>query len=177
MRGVRINIVDTRENKGSLPIDRLRRLAQRVRPFGWHMELLAHVDEFPDLDRLLADFPVDVVFGHLGYAPTSKGTRDAGFQALLRLMREGRAWAKLSGPYRISAWSLPFSDVAAFALALLAAAPDRVVWGSDWPHVKAEWAIPMPNDGDLADLLFDWAPDPTLRTRILVDNPAVLYGF
>jgi 2-pyrone-4,6-dicarboxylate lactonase len=177
VRGVRINIVDTRQGKGALPIDQLRRLAERVRPFGWHMEFLAHVNEFPDLDRLLAGFPVDVVFGHLGYVPTIRGTGDAGFCALLRLLGEGRAWVKLTGPYRISEQSLPFTDTAAFARALLDTAPQRVLWGSDWPHVKAAWSIPMPNDGDLADLLLDWAPDPKLRRGILVDNPALLYGF
>jgi predicted TIM-barrel fold metal-dependent hydrolase len=176
VRGVRVNVVDTREGKGELPIARLRRLAERVRPFGWHMEFLAHVDEFPGLDGLLSGFPVDVVFGHLGYVPASRGTAAEGFQGLLRLMREGRAWAKLTGPYRISSGTLPFADVDPFAAALLEAAPKRVLWGTDWPHVKAAWSIPMPNDGDLTDLLARWIP-PDLRHKVLVENPAALYGF
>ena len=177
VRGVRVNIVDVKEAKGVLPIDRLRRLAQRISPFGWNLELLMHVDEFPDLDRTFADFPVDMVFGHLGYVRADKGTATPGFQALLRLMKDGKAWAKLTGPYRISLQSLPHGDTNPFALALVDAAPQRVLWGTDWPHVMAKWTIPMPNDGDLADLLTNWVPDAAVRKQVLVDNPAALYGF
>jgi predicted TIM-barrel fold metal-dependent hydrolase len=176
VRGVRVNVVDRRDGKGEVPIHKLREIAERVRPLGWHMELLAHVNEFPDLDRLFAGFPVDVVFGHLGYVPATAGVATQGFQALLRLMKEGRAWAKLSGPYRISSHTLPFADVDPFAAALIEAAPERLVWGTDWPHVKAAWSIPMPNDGDLTELLARWVP-PELLHQILVDNPAALYGF
>jgi 2-pyrone-4,6-dicarboxylate lactonase len=177
IRGIRFNIVDVAQSKGDLPLDRIRRLAARVKPFGWHIELLMHVDECPDLDRKFADFPVDVVFGHLGYVRTDKGVGDTGFQALLRLLKSGRAWVKLTGPYRISTLGAPHPDTTAFAHALLAAEPTRLVWGSDWPHVKAEWSIPMPNDADLADLLQTWVPDADLRKQMLVDNAARLYGF
>jgi predicted TIM-barrel fold metal-dependent hydrolase len=175
IRGVRCNIVDVVEDKGKLPLALLERLAARIRPLGWHIELLLHADEFPDLDRAFSDFPVDIVLGHLGYLPTRKGIGDAGFQALLRLLQAGKAWVKLTGPYRISGTALPHADTVPFAHALLDAAPGRIVWGSDWPHVMAKGA--MPNDGDLADLLADWIPDVDLRKRVLVDNPAVLYGF
>ena len=177
VRGVRFNIVDTREDKGVLPVERLRRMAERVERFGWHIELLMHVDEFPDLDRAFAGFPVDLVFGHLGYVRTEKGTEAPGFQALLRLMKTGKAWVKLTGPYRISGQDLPHEDTNAFAHALLSAAPDRVLWGTDWPHVMVNWTIPMPNDGRLADVLLNWVPDAGLRRQVLVDNPAKLYGF
>jgi predicted TIM-barrel fold metal-dependent hydrolase len=90
-------------------------------------------------------------------------------------MRNGRCWAKLTGPYRISTQPFPHRDVTPFAHALLDAAPGRVVWGTDWPHVMVKGR--MPNDGDLCDLLSDWVPDPALRQRVLVDNPAALYGF
>ena len=93
----------------------------------------------------------------------------------LRLMRSGKAWVKLTGPYRISSSGRPYSDTVPFAHALLEARPDRVVWGSDWPHVMGKGI--MPNDGDLCDLLLDWIPDAQLRERVLVDNPAALYGF
>lgn len=176
VRGVRVNVVDTREVKGELPLPRLKRLAERVRPLGWHMEFLAHVNELPDLDRLFAGFPVDIVFGHLGYVPTGEGISDRGFQALLRLMRDGRAWAKLTGPYRISNQTYPFPDTNPFAEALMTAAPNQIVWGTDWPHVKASWSIPMPNDGDLTDLLATWVPSEH-QQRVLVDNPIRLYGF
>jgi 2-pyrone-4,6-dicarboxylate lactonase len=177
IRGARLNIVDVREGKGVLPMDRIEKLADRIKPFGWHIEFLMHVDEFPELDRMLMRLPVDVVFGHLGYVATEKGMATAGFQALLRLLRDGRAFVKLTGPYRISAQHPFFADTRAFAHALLAAAPDRVVWGTDWPHVMRRWAMPMPNDGDLADLLLDWIPDAALRNRVLANNPAALYGW
>jgi predicted TIM-barrel fold metal-dependent hydrolase len=177
VRGARLNIVDVRTGKGELPLALIARLADRIKSFGWHIEFLMHVDEFPELDRMLARLPVDCVFGHLGYVRADKGVQAPGFQALLRMLRAGRAWVKLSGPYRISTGSLPHADTHPFAQALVEAAPDRLVWGSDWPHVKTAWTIPMPNDGDLADLLALWVPDAAIRRRVLVDNPARLYGF
>jgi predicted TIM-barrel fold metal-dependent hydrolase len=177
IRGARLNIVDLREGKGQLPLERIERLAERIKPFGWHIEFLMHVDEFPDLDRMLARLPVDVVFGHLGYVRSDKGTTVAGFKALLRLLRDGRAWVKFTGPYRISSQTSPHADTNEFARMLTATAPDRIVWGTDWPHVMTKWTIPMPNDGALADLLLDWIPDPKLRNRVLAANPAALYGW
>ena len=175
VRGVRCNIVDIVEDKSKLPLSMLHRLAGKIRRLGWHLELLMHVDEFADLDHAFADFPVDVVLGHLGYQRTDKGLKHPGFQSLLKLMRAGKAWVKLTGPYRISSQELPYPDTAPFAHALLEAAPERVVWGSDWPHVMVKGT--MPNDGDLCDLLSAWVPDAELRRRVLVDNPASLYGF
>jgi predicted TIM-barrel fold metal-dependent hydrolase len=175
VRGLRCNIVDIVADKGKLPLAMLRRLAAKIARHGWHVELLMHCDEFPDMDAAFADFPVDIVLGHLGYMRTDKGIGDLGFQALLALMRTGRAWVKLTGPYRISASPMPHTDTVAYAHALLAANPARVVWGTDWPHVMAK--APMPNDGDLVDLLAQWVPDPQLRKRVLVDNPTVLYQF
>jgi 2-pyrone-4,6-dicarboxylate lactonase len=176
IRGVRVNIVDVKDrNAGTLPLDSLKKLAQRIEPFGWHMEFLMHVDEFPDLDRTLASFPVDTVLGHLGYMRTDKGINAPGFKALLRAVDNGRCWVKLTGPYRISNTAMPHADVTPFAHALIKANPDSIVWGSDWPHVMAKGA--MPNDGDLADLLGDWIPDAGTRQKVLVDNPKRLYGF
>ena len=177
IRGARLNIVDVREGKGQLPIERIARLADRIKPFGWHIEFLMHVDEFPQLDTMLGRLPVDVVFGHLGYVRTEKGIAAPGFQALLRLLRGGRAWVKLTGAYRISSQTLPHADTDEFAHALMAAAPDRTVWGTDWPHVMTKWTIPMPKDGAIADLLLNWIPDEGLRRRVLAENPATLYGF
>jgi predicted TIM-barrel fold metal-dependent hydrolase len=175
IRGLRCNIVDIVDGKGRLPLAMLTKLAGKIQPLGWHIELLMHADDFPDMDRAFADFPVDIVLGHLGYLPTHKGTADPGFQALLRLMRAGKAWVKLTGPYRISAAAFPHSDTVPFAHALLDCAPGRVLWGTDWPHVMVTG--PMPNDGELCDLLAQWIPDEDLRRRVLVDNPAALYGF
>jgi len=175
VRGVRVNIVDLKEGKGVLPLDDLRRLAVKVKPFGWHVEFLVHVDEFPDLDRQLADFPVDVVFGHLGYVPAANTTRERGFQGLLSLMKDGRAWVKLTAPYRLTMSAMPYPDTDVFAQALVDAAPERLLWGTDWPHVFIKTA--MPEDRKLFSLFEHWVPDKAMRKRILVDNPAQLYDF
>jgi 2-pyrone-4,6-dicarboxylate lactonase len=176
VRGVRVNIVDVKDRKpGTLPMAALTALAKRIAPMGWHMEFLMHCDEFPDMDRTFADFPVDIVLGHLGYMKCDKGLNDPGFQALLRLMKSGKAWVKFTGPYRISTEALPHADTYAYAHALIAANPQRVLWGSDWPHVMVKST--MPNDGDLCDLLSSWIPDAAVREQVLVKNPAKLYGF
>lgn len=176
VRGVRCNIVDRADAKGVLPILKLRSLADKIAPLGWHIEFLMHVNEFPDLDQILRNFPVELVFGHLGYLKTDCGINDRGFQSLLSLMREERAWVKLTGPYRISAHDrLPYSDTNLFAHALLEANSRQVVWGSDWPHVMVKGF--MPNDADLLDLLSIWVPDQTLRNQVLCTNPARLYQF
>jgi len=176
VRGVRVNIVDVKDRKpGTLPLDVLRRLAARIAPMGWHMEFLMHADEFPDMDQSFADFPVPIVLGHLGYMKTSLGLEAPGFQALLRLMRAGKAWVKLTGPYRISGGPMPHADTIPYAHALVQANIDRVIWGTDWPHVMHKGATP--NDGDMCDLLLQWVPDAAQRERVLVSNPARLYGF
>ena len=176
VRGVRVNIVDVKDRKpGTLPMAALKKMAQRIAPLGWHMEFLMHADEFPDLDRQFADFPVDIVLGHLGYMNIGKTPDDAGFQALLRLMQAGRAWVKLTGPYRITAAPLPYPDTVTCAKALLEANRERVIWGTDWPHVMLKGR--MPNDGELADVIADWIPDAALREQVLAKNPAKLYGF
>jgi 2-pyrone-4,6-dicarboxylate lactonase len=176
VRGVRANVVDVPgRTPGALPLRELEALARRIAPLGWHLELLLHVDEFPRLERDLADFPVDLVLGHLGYTSTARGLGDPGFGALLRLVRPGRCWVKLTGPYRISREAPPYADVAPFARALAEARPDRLLWGSDWPHVMLKGT--MPSDADLLDLLAAWLPDETMRREVLVGNPARLYGF
>jgi predicted TIM-barrel fold metal-dependent hydrolase len=162
VRGLRVNIVDVKDRKpGTLPIAELTALAKRIAPMGWHMEFLMHCDEFPDMDRTFADFPVDIVLGHLGYMKTDQGLTDPGFQALLRLMNAGKAWVKFTGPYRISSQAMPHADTTNYAHALVSANAQRVLWGSDWPHVMVKSA--MPNDGDLCDLLSSWIPDAIQR--------------
>jgi len=175
VRGVRLNLVDVADPRASLPLDRARVLAKRIRPLGWHMEFLVHADDAPDLDTQFADFPVELVFGHLGYFRPGQSPDTPGFQALLRLLAGGRAWVKLTGPYRISSMGIPYTDTDPFARALFEAAPDRLVWGSDWPHVMVKGA--MPNDGDLCDILCHWAGDDGMLHKVLVDNPTTLYGF
>ncbi len=175
VRGVRQNIVDLKDGKGVLPLAELKNLGKKIKPLGWHVEFLMHVDEFPDLDRQLADFPVEVVFGHLGYVPAAKSPGEAGFKALLRLMKDGKAWVKMTAPYRLTPSGMPYPETDRFAKALVAAAPERLIWGTDWPHVFIKSA--MPDDAKLLALFERWAPDEKARRRILVDNPAQLYGF
>lgn len=175
IRGIRLNLVDVADPGAALPLAAARALAERIRPLGWHMEFLIHVDDSPDLDAQLAGFPVDVVFGHLGYFRPGQSPDIPGFQALVRLLAGGRAWVKLTAPYRISELDVPYADTDPFARALFATAPDRLVWGSDWPHVMVEGT--MPNDGDLCDILRRWAGGDGMLRKVLVENPARLYGF
>jgi 2-pyrone-4,6-dicarboxylate lactonase len=176
VRGLRCNVVDVADPAAGLPLAVLSRLARRIAPLGWHIELLAHVSDCPDLAEKFADFPVDLVFGHYGYAPTRCGTGDAGFRGLLELARAGRAWVKFTGAYRISGTEDPlYADVRPFAEALVQANPQRLLWGTDWPHVMVRGR--MPNDADLCDAVLGWIADPALRQAMLVDNPARLYGF
>jgi 2-pyrone-4,6-dicarboxylate lactonase len=175
VRGIRVNLVD----KGGMPFSSLAALAAmgaRLRPLGWHIELLVHVHEIADIATELGALPVDIVIGHLGYMPTRLGLGDARYRAFHDFVAAGRCWVKLTAPYRISSAARPpYDDVAPFAKALVATRPDRILWGSDWPHVIV--TKPMPNDGDLVDLLGDWVPDTALRRQILVENAARLYGF
>ena len=171
--GIRCNIVDVADKSAGLPIQTLTALAQRIKPLGWHLELLMHVNEYPDLATVFENFPVDLVFGHFGYSHAKHGVNDKGFEGLLELMRNEQAWVKMTGPYRICDGDLPYADMRLFNDAVIKANPQRLVWGSDWPHVMVKKQ--MPHDADLCDLLGDWISDPALRKTILVDNPCILY--
>jgi predicted TIM-barrel fold metal-dependent hydrolase len=172
VRGVRMNTLFP----GAPHIADLGGLAARVAPLGWHLQVLVDVAESPDFVKRLGDLPVPTVFDHLGHMPAARGRDHPGFQGLLALLREGRTWVKLSAPYRISArGGPPYDDVRPFAEAVLDAAPDRVIWGSDWPHPAIEG--PRPDPATLLDPLFDWTGGADLLRRVLVDNPARLYGF
>jgi len=175
VRGLRCNIVDIADKSEGLPIEQLRNLAKRIQPFDWHLELLMHVNEYPDLAKTFQDFPVDLVFGHFGYAHAKYGVADKGFQGLLDLMRHQRAWVKMTGPYRLCDGDLPYLDMRPFNDAVIEANPCRLIWGSDWPHVMIKKQ--MPHDADLCDLLGAWVQDTSLRNSILVDNPCILYDF
>jgi len=171
IKGLRLNLLF----KGGVPLDHLEALARRVERLQWHLELLLDVRELPALMPRLARLPVDIVIDHLGHMPAAEGIAHPGFQSLLKLVRGGRCWVKLSGAYRVSSAGAPFQDTVPFARALVEADPTRLVWGSDWPHTAI--AGHMVNDGDLLDLLALWVPEPRLRHLILVENPARLYGF
>lgn len=173
VRGFRANLVSGH----GIKLEGAARLARRVQHLGWHVQLLLDAETLPAIAETLAEFPIEVVIDHVGRPDVTAGVEAPGFQALLRLLAQGRAWCKLSAPYRTSRIQPGYGDIDPFAQALVAAAPDRLVWGSDWPHVNLEEGKPMPNDGDLLSQLAVWAPTAALRRQILVDNPERLYGF
>ncbi|OWF66240.1 hypothetical protein B6A14_03320 [Polynucleobacter hirudinilacicola] len=175
VRGIRCNIVDVADKSAELPIQNLKDLANRIKPFGWHLELLMHVNEYPDLAKVFENFPVDLVFGHFGYSHAKHGIQNEGFLGLLELLKSNRAWAKMTGPYRICDGGLPYLDMRPLNDAVIKANPRRLVWGTDWPHVMVKKQ--MPHDADLCDLLGSWVVDENLRKSILVDNPCILYDF
>ena len=175
VRGVRLNLVDVTDPHAELPLQKIEQLAVKIARFDWHIELLLHVDDFPNLDKDLSDLPVEVVIGHVGYFRPGSSPDNPGFQALIRLMKSKRCWTKLTAPYRVSSESYPYADTRPFAEALIEEASERLVWGSDWPHVRI--STQMPNDGELLELFLDWAGNPEIAHRILVENPARLYGF
>ena len=172
VRGVRMNLFSV--GGGNAMLDQARALAARLGPRGWHMQFYAEVEKTPELESFLEDLPVDFVLDHFGHVHAGDGVQGAGFQTLLRLAGNPRCWFKVMGPYRVSERGPDYADVTPLARALVAAAPDRVVWGTDWPHPNIR---NMPNDGDLADMLGDWVPDEGVRRKMLVDNPVRLYRF
>jgi predicted TIM-barrel fold metal-dependent hydrolase len=143
---------------------------------GWHIQLLLRPSNIMDLETRLAKLNTDFVIDHIGLIrPSEGGVSQPAFQSLLRLLRTGRCWVKLSGGYRISSFKPPYVDVIPLVEALVRERSDRILWGSDWPHVMLK--TQMPNTTDLFDLLLDWVPDERVRTQILVDNPQALFQF
>jgi predicted TIM-barrel fold metal-dependent hydrolase len=160
---------------GGLPLDQLEAFAERMNGIGWHIQLMlapAHLLELaPRLQKLSCTFVID----HMADIQAAEGPEQPAFQALLQLIHSGRCWVKLSAGYHMSREHPPYRDAIPLVHALVEARPDRLVWGSDWPHANHEGV--MPNSTNLFDLLLDWVPDQVTRNRILVDNPAQLYGF
>ncbi|MGA8051243.1 MAG: amidohydrolase family protein [Burkholderiales bacterium] len=176
-RGIRVNLADKGGNPFASPAD-LERTAARIAPLGWHVELLVHVHQLDAWRDVFERLPLDVVVGHLGYMPAELGVAHPAWRAFLEVVRAGRCWVKLSAPYRITARSaMPYDDVAPFARELVAARPDRILWGSDWPHPHIRSKAVSPDDAGMLAQFAQWVPDEALRRRILADNPAKLYGF
>jgi predicted TIM-barrel fold metal-dependent hydrolase len=172
IRGIRLNVLFG----GGVGLHALKPLADRIRDLGWHIQLLINIGEaLVDLEEQIRALGLPVVVDHMGYLPVEEGPDHPAFQALLRLVRDGYAWVKLSGNYRISSAHPAYRDAIPMARALIKADPTRMVWGTDWPHVAL--TSNMPNTGTLLNALADYAPDAALRKAILVDNPARLYGF
>ena len=169
VRGIRFNILAP---GGATSIDMVAPLARRIAPLGWHVDVFASPDLIVQSKALWSSLPCDVVFDHLGRVPAAD---HPAFAVLTELMQARKAWVKLSSPYMISTIGPPtYADRSVVAQAFVRAAPDRCVWGSDWPHPTEK---DKPDDALLFDLLANWAPATTTRNRILVDNPARLYGF
>jgi len=173
VRGTRFNFV---AHLGGAPdLDVFWRLVDRVQPFGWHIVLHFDAKDLPQYEELLDRLPCPFVIDHMARVDASAGLDQPPFAALLELMRDERAWVKVSGAERLTAdGPPPYDDVVPYAQALIETAPDRILWGTDWPHPNVRH---MPDDGDLVDLLALFAPDDAVRNRILVDNPETLYDF
>jgi predicted TIM-barrel fold metal-dependent hydrolase len=164
--GLRFNIV----SGNGAPTEALEETARRAAEYGWHLQFFATPEALEALMPRLLALPLPIVLDHMGGA---RAREPRSWEPALRLLGSGRAWVKLSGT-RAGA---PLAEVGPLARRLLAEAPERCIWGTDWPHTQRSRAEDVPEDAALLDALDDWLPDPTRRHAVLVDNPARLYGF
>ena len=171
VRGTRFNFV---AHLGGAPDpDVFWRIVHRVAEHDWHVVLHFDAKDLAGYGDLLDRMPVPYVIDHMARVVAPDGVAQPPFQALLARMADERCWVKISGAERLTAdGEAPYDDVVPYAQALIEAAPDRILWGTDWPHPNVRR---VPDDGDLVDVLAAFAPDPAMRNRILVDNPRVLY--
>ena len=185
MRGVRLNLATARQNDPIVARRLFQSSLDRVRNLKWHIQIFTNLSVITGIKDLIEASPVPVVFDHFGGAQASLGTTQPGWVDLVDLIRSGKAYVKLSAAYRISARPPDYPDVPRLAKALVAANPDRILWGSDWPHPNSTPSRSVTeitpllaiDDGSLLNQLAGWVPDATIRARILVDNPVRLYGF
>jgi predicted TIM-barrel fold metal-dependent hydrolase len=187
MRGIRLNLATSGIHDVETGRRRLRAGAERMARRGWHVQIYTTLPMISGIRDLVLGSPVPVVFDHFGGAQAHLGVDQPGFADLVELVRSGRAYVKISGAYRASTLAPDYPDAAPLAKALIGANPDRIVWGTDWPHPDSTRPpggkatdvspfIPI-DDGRLLNQLAVWAPETALRKKILVDNPARLYGF
>ena len=170
VRGVRFNFV---AHLGGAPdLKNVQAVIARVTPLGWHIQLHLDAEDIETYRDFLKSLRVPFIIDHMGRVEAKHGLDQKPFRHLLELMKNELAWIKVSGPERVSSAGKPFHDAMPFARALIAAAPDRVLWGTDFPHPNVKW---MPNDGELVDLFAATVQDDSTRKKILVDNPARLY--
>ena len=184
VRGVRVNLEIDHASDAVAATTQLRETTARVAPLGWHVQVYANLPLLAACQSVLRALPVPVVLDHYAGAHAQGGPAQPGLREVLALVAEGRAWVKLSAPYRLSA-AVGYADMAPIARAFIAAGPDCMLWGSDWPHPQPG-TRPDPHDinppfaVDSAQVLAglrSWAPDARTFDRILADNPARLYGF
>jgi 2-pyrone-4,6-dicarboxylate lactonase len=170
VRGVRFNFV---RHLGGAPDPRVfERTLAMIEPFGWHVVLHFDAEDIETHAGVFRSLRVPFVIDHMGRVQAQHGIDQRPFRMLLDLMKNPLAWVKVSGPERVSAAGRPFQDAIPFSTALIDAAPDRVLWGTDFPHPNVKV---MPNDGELVELFAKAVPDDGLRKRVLVENPARLY--
>jgi predicted TIM-barrel fold metal-dependent hydrolase len=172
VRGIRFNLAQA----GATTPEMIEPLSKRVNALGWHIQINATPAIIMSIMDILDRVPSPIVFDHLAHVPEPAGVNDPLFARVRALINKGHTWIKLSGAYQDTKIGPPsYADSSAVARAYVRAAPERMVWGSDWPH-PTERDV-KPDDALLFDLLADWAPDETVRHRILVENPETLYGF
>ena len=173
IRGIRFSLGDTATAVTS--VDMIEPLSKRIAALGWHVQLHMPGDMIAQHADLLRRLPCQIVIDHMGRFPPSVGIAHPAWKVILGLIEKGRTWVKLAGAYLNTQSGPPtYADATRIAQAFVKAAPERLVWGSDWPHPTEK---NKPDDALLFDLLAIWAPDETVRNRILVTNPEVLYGF
>lgn len=173
VRGLRFSVWNPADTVTTIAM--IAPLAERIAGLGWHAQIHMSGAQIAEQASLLAALPCPVVFDHMGRLDPRLGPDDPAFPVIAGLVARGRAWVKLSGAYLNTREGPPdYSDATRIARAFVALAPERLVWGSDWPHVTE---ANKPDDAALLDLLSDWAGDERVRNRILADNPAALYGF
>lgn len=173
VRGLRFTVGNP--HAAVVSIDMIEPLAKRIAGRGWHVQLNMEADQLVENADMLKRLPVQIVFDHLGKLPPERGIRHPAYGVIRGMLDERKAWVKLSGAYLNTVVGPPaYPDATAVAQAYVAATPERLVWGSDWPHPTP---VRPPDDATLFDLLLAWAPDEPVRNRILVDNPQELYGF
>ena len=161
---------------GVLTWDTMPKMAARVAAFGWHVQLQCESREIGEHEAMLSKLPCDLVIDHMGRFDAAVPPDDRSWRALLKLLAGGGCWVKLSGPYYGSSSGPPrYEDKARIARELIKAAPERMVWASNWPHPS--FKKNFPDEGKLLDTIAEWTQDETLRRKILVENPARLYGF
>jgi len=172
VRGIRFSFAPAGE--ATTP-EMIEPLSHRVDDLGWHVEINVWAAEFPQILPILERVRSTIVLSHFGHVPEPEGASDPLFGKIRGLIDKGKTWVKLAAPYDATKIGPPtYADSSALARAYVKAAPERLVWGTNWPHPGED---PKPDDALLFDLLLDWAPDEGVRNRILVDNPIVLYGF
>jgi predicted TIM-barrel fold metal-dependent hydrolase len=175
VRGIRFTQFDP--NTATTTIDMIEPLSKRVNDLGWHVQIHMRGDQIVAAEDLWERLPSPIVFDHMGRLPQPAGIDHPAFKIILRLIDQGRTWVKLSGAYQDTKVGAPtYADATKVAQAYVKAAPERMVWGSDWPH-PTEPVDHKPNDAVLFDLLAEWAPDTAIRRRVLIENPEELYGF